>query len=57
MAGLPEGKEDVVMAESAVATADVGSGVATPVETPAAVGAKGGQGGQGGKKGKKKGKK
>jgi hypothetical protein len=56
MAGLPEVKEDVVMVDSA--TADVGSGVATPVvETSAAGGKAGVQGGAGGKKGKKKGKK
>lgn len=55
MAGLPEVKEDVFMAES---VPEAASGVATPVvDAPAAGGKAGGQGGAGGKKGKKKGKK
>jgi hypothetical protein len=55
MAGLPEAKEDITMADT---LAEGGSGVATPVvEVPVTAGAKPGQGSGGAKKGKKKGKK
>lgn len=61
MAGLPEVKEDTVMAEAVEGAA--GSGVATPTveaeKAPAVAqgGKAAGGGGAGGKKGKKKGKK
>lgn len=54
MAGLPEVKEDVAMADAGGAAAGEGSGVQTPV-TESAKPVQGGAGGGGG--GKKKGKK
>jgi hypothetical protein len=57
MAGLPEAKEDIAMADAGGATAGEGSGVQTPVAESAKPVQGGAGGGGGGKKKGKKGKK